>query len=180
MAAGPHGSSGHDPALSAWGEIHTGGFEAEEDGVTMDGDVTTAILGADAEWEHMLAGAMIARSEGDGSYLLDPAMGTDVGDVESDLTGVFPYARLSLNPRLDAWAMAGMGSGTLTLKKDGARAMATDILMRMGAIGVRGDVTDGTESAGGIDLDVNTDAFRAAPRLMPLMIWQQRRATSRG
>ena len=151
----------HGPAFSAWGEIRTGGFEAEEDDVTLDGDVTTAIAGIDAEWDRVLAGAMFARSEGDGGYELDPAKGADSGSVESDLTGVFPYARLSINRRLDAWAMAGMSSGTLTLKRDNGRAMPTDISMRVGAIGVKGDVMDGASNASGLDLDINADAFWA-------------------
>ena len=46
-----NGGDGVDgPALSAWGHVATGGFETEEDGVTMDGDVTTGVVGFDAEW----------------------------------------------------------------------------------------------------------------------------------
>ena len=38
-------------AFSAWGRFVTGGFEATQDKVTLDGDVTTGMLGADAEWD---------------------------------------------------------------------------------------------------------------------------------
>ena len=102
----------------------------------MDGDVTTGIIGFDAEWDRALAGVMLSQSTGEGSYRLDPAQGDDAGTVESDLTGVYPYARIDLNERVSAWGLAGAGSGTITLKRDAGKAMKTDLSMRMGALGV--------------------------------------------
>ena len=146
------------PAFTAWGRVATGGFETEEDSVTMDGDVTTATLGFDAEWERTLAGVMLSQSEGDGSYRLDPEHGDDTGTVESSMTGVYPYARIDLNARVSAWALAGVGSGELTLKQRGKHAMPTDLSMRMGAVGVKGQVLDGA-GASGIGLNVKSDAM---------------------
>ena len=37
------------PSFTAWGHVPTGGFEAVEDGVTMDGGVTTGLVEFDAE-----------------------------------------------------------------------------------------------------------------------------------
>ena len=54
--------------FTAWGGFATGGFEGRKDDVTVDGDVTTGILGADAEWDRLLAGIMVSQSKGDGSY----------------------------------------------------------------------------------------------------------------
>ena len=62
------------PALAAWGHVATGGFETEEDGVTMDGNVTTGLVGFDAEWERALAGVMLSVSEGDGAYRSTPRL----------------------------------------------------------------------------------------------------------
>ena len=137
LSSGAQGE-GAGPAFTAWGRVSTGGFEAVEDGVTMDGDVTTGLVGFDAEWERALAGIMFSQSSGDGSYRLDPAKGTDAGTVESSLTGVYPYARIDLNTKVSAWALAGAGSGELTLHQEGGQPMPTDISMRMGAIGVKG------------------------------------------
>ena len=80
-----HLSSGGDgthagPAFTAWGRVATGGFEAEADNVTMDGDVTTGLIGFigfDAEWERALAGIMFSQSKGEGSYRLDPVRRED-------------------------------------------------------------------------------------------------------
>ena len=130
------GAQGGGSAFTAWGRVATGGFETEEDGVTMDGDVTTGLVGFDAEWEHALAGVMLSQSSGDGAYRRDAALGDDAGTVESSLTGVYPYARLDLNGRVSTWALAGAGSGDLTLHQEGGKPMPTDITLRMGAVGV--------------------------------------------
>ena len=91
----------------------------------MDGTVTTGFVGFDAEWERLLAGVMISQSEGEGSYRqLDPELGDDAGTVESSLTGVYPYARIDLNARVSAWALAGAGSGELTLHQEGGESHA--------------------------------------------------------
>ena len=163
-----HLSSGNDdagagPAFTAWGHVATGGFEAEEDGVTMDGDVTTGLVGFDAEWERVLAGVMLSQSKGDGAYRLDPTPGTDAGTVESSLTGVYPYASVDLNPRVSAWALAGAGSGELTLKREGLPDMATDLSLRMGAVGVRGQMLDGMGPSG-VGLSVKSDAMWVATK----------------
>ena len=150
--------AGPGPAFTAWGRVATGSFETEEDGVTMDGDVTTGLLGFDAEWERLLAGVMLSQSKGDGAYRLDPALGTDAGTVESSLTGVYPYAKVDLNARVSAWALGGVGSGELTLKREGMREMPTDISLRMGAVGVKGQVLDGTGPSG-VGLNVKSDAM---------------------
>ena len=144
---------GGGPAFTAWGRVATGGFEAEEDGVTMDGDVTTGLVGFDAEWERGLAGIMLSQSTGDGSY-----KGEDTGTVESSLTGVYPYARVDLNAKVSAWALAGMGSGELTLRQAGKKPMPTGISMRMGAAGVKGQVLDGSGPSG-VALNVKSDAM---------------------
>ena len=140
------------PALSAWGRVATGGFRAEVDGVTMDGSVTTGFLGFDAEWQRLLAGLLLARSEGDGDYSL--SSGDDSGTIESALTGVYPYARLRLGARLSVWGLAGVGSGDLTLIRQD-EVIDTGLGLRLGAIGVEGTLLEGSA----LDLVVKSDAL---------------------
>ena len=71
--------------------------------VRLDGEVTTGIFGADAEWERWLAGVALSVSEGEGTF---DQPGVDSGTVESSLTSVNPYVRyrgerpsLGLGPR---------------------------------------------------------------------------------
>ena len=151
-----------EPAFTTWGRVATGGFSAQADDVTTDGDVTTGLLGFDAEWDNLLAGVMLSQSTGEGAYRLDPAQGHDAGadggTVESDLTGVYPYARINLDARVSVWALAGAGSGSLTLKRDGRDAMKTDLSMRMGVLGVQGQVLDGTGPSG-MRVNLKSDAM---------------------
>ena len=152
------GTQPGEAAFTAWGRFAMGGFETEEDSVTMDGDVTTGLLGADAEWNRLLAGIMVSQSSGDGSYRLSPDKGDDEGTVESSMTGVYPYARLDLNERVSAWGIVGVGSGELTLQQKGQNPMETDLGMQMGALGVKGKVLDGSGPSG-IGINVKSDAM---------------------
>ena len=158
-----HLSSGRDDAggeaaFTAWGRFATSGFEAAEDDVAIDGDVATGMIGFDAEWARLLAGVMLSQSEGEGSYRGNAAEGSDGGTIESSMTGVYPYASVDLNARVSVWALGGMGSGEFTLKPDGKRAMPTDLSMQIGAIGVEGQVLDGS-AATGVELNVKSDAM---------------------
>ena len=146
------------PAFTTWGRVATGGFSAQADDVTTDGDVTTGLLGFDAEWDNLLAGVMLSQSTGEGAYRPGPGQSHDAGTVKSDLTGVYPYARIDLDARVSAWALAGVGSGNITLKRDGRDAMKTDLSMRMGALGVKGQVLDGTGPSG-MRVNLKSDAM---------------------
>ena len=160
-----HLSSGGEaggPAWTAWGRFATGGFEADVDDVRMDGSVTSGFLGADFGRDRWLAGMALSVSEGEGSYTLLDTASEDSGTVESSLTAFYPYARLGLSETVDVWGFAGYGRGDLTLTQhpgtDRARTYETDIGMRMGAIGVRGEVISPSEP-GGLTLALKSDAF---------------------
>ena len=133
------------PGLAAWGRVTRSGFEGEENDVAFDGDVTSGLIGFDAEWAQGLAGIMLSHSEGDGRYRLNAARRQDEGTVESTMTGIYPYAEMKLGPATSAWALAGAGWGELTLvqeREDGKRAMPTDLTMRLAAAGLRGALLD--------------------------------------
>ena len=149
---------GEGAAYTAWRRVARSGFDAQVDDVTMDGDVTTGLIGFDAEWERVLAGVMLSHSTGEGDYRLSAENGGKAGKVESSLTGFYPYAQVALNARVSAWALAGTASGELTLKQEDDKPMPTDITMRMGAVGFKGRVLDGT-GASGLALNVKSDAM---------------------
>ena len=143
--------------FSAWGHFVTGGFETEQDHVTLDGEVTTGLFGADAKWDRFLAGIMLSQSSGDGSYRLDESRGDDEGKVGSTMAGMYPYLEARLNERVSAWGLVGFGRGDLTLTREN-ETLRTDLDMRMGAVGIRGRVLDGS-GASGIGLDLKSDAM---------------------
>ena len=149
---------GRGPVVSGWGRFTTSGFEAEEDNVTLNGTVTTGLFGADAKGDKLLAGVMVAQSSGDGAYLLDTDIGDDRGNVESTMLGIYPYGSYDLNKRVSLWGLTGFGSGELTLHRKDAADLETDIEMRMGAFGVKGQVLDGSGPTG-IGLNIRSDAM---------------------
>ena len=156
---------GGRPGLAAWGRVTVGGFDGEapaDDGsVRIDGDVTTGILGADAEWDRLLAGVAVSVSEGQGTFAQP---GVDSGAIESTMTTVSPYARFSLNDRLSVWGLAGWGTGDMTIvqaandRGQPERVTRTDLEMRLAAVGGRGALLEADET-GGFDLALKADAF---------------------
>ena len=163
LAAG--GGEAGGPGYAAWGRIAVGGFDAEapaEKGtVRLDGEVTTGILGADAQWERWLAGVALSVSEGEGSF---DQPGVDSGTVESSLTSVNPYVRYEASDRLSVWGLLGYGTGDMTItqaandKRDHRIVTRTDLMLRLGAAGARGVLLEADED-GGIDLALRGDAF---------------------
>ena len=157
-----HLSSGQDggPALSAWGRIETGGVKGEKDATRLEGDMTTGLLGFDVEADRMLAGVSISMSKGSGGYQPTSENGPAQrrGDIESSLTGMYPYASLRVSERLSLWGLVGYGAGELTLTPEGSRPIETDIELRLGGLGLRGILLDEAQS-NGVQLTVKSDAM---------------------
>ena len=126
---------------SMWGRGALTHFGGIDDGVSLDGDVLTGLLGVDYSRERWLAGVALAYNDGDGTYRAsaDAAAGT----LDSTLVSVHPYLHYALTDRLSAWGALGYGEGELRLRPErgGANeqeAMETAMQMRMGALGLRG------------------------------------------
>ena len=64
---------------------------------TLDGEVTSAMLGADFSRNVGAVGLMLTLSSGEGSYRGE---GEGEGEVESTLTSLYPYGRYALNNAL--------------------------------------------------------------------------------
>ena len=154
------GDGAGGPAVSAWGRVAAGGFEATVDDTRMDGTVATGSVGADADWGDVLAGAAVAYSEGHGSFAFagDTASARARGTVESTLTGIYPYLRLRPNRRISLWGLAGVGAGDLTLTEDGGAPIRTRTALLLAAIGAQGTLVPAPE-AGGVALTLKADGF---------------------
>ena len=142
-----------------WGRGAMTRFDGREGDLTLDGEVTTGLLGADWAAERWTAGLALGHSTGTGGYREG---GSCVGEpcggrVEATLTGVYPYAGLTLTDRLSAWAAAGYGAGELTLIPEGVAAMTADLAMSMGAAGLRSELLK-PENGDGLTLAVKGDA----------------------
>ena len=115
-----------------WGRGALSRFDGQDSDMTLNGEVTTATLGTDYATGRWIAGLSVSHSEGDGGYRKDGR----AGELDSSLTGFYPYASYDLTDRLSLWAVAGYGKGELTLSlPDGAEPIHTDIDMTMAASG---------------------------------------------
>ena len=144
QAGGPGGGF-----ASVWGRGAFSAFDGREGDLSLDGAVTTGLIGADwasapgsdSRAGRWTAGLAIGHSTGSGDYRSDNCTsGNCGGEVESTLTGLYPYAGLSLSERLSVWAAAGHGAGEVTVSPDGSAALSADLTMSMGAAGMRSEV----------------------------------------
>ena len=112
----------------------------------IEGEVFTALLGADASWNQWLTGVVLAYSDGEGAFTHETAKG---GSTVSTLMTLNPYAQYRFNDRTNVWGTLGVGAGDLSLTPMGATvAVKTDLDMTMAAFGGRGILSvHGNESA---------------------------------
>ena len=150
--------AGRNEHVSLWGRGAVSRFDGREADLTLDGEVSSAMVGVDWARENWTAGLIVSRSAGDGGYV-----GHSKGRVEATLTGLYPWGRLALSERVDAWGAAGYGTGELSVTpkkpgtdEDGA-TVRTDLHLRMAAAGLRGNLLDGGRD--GLTLTGKTDAL---------------------
>ena len=96
---------------------------------------------------------MVAHSRGEGEY-----RGSGAGEVESTLTGLYPWARVALNERVSVWGVAGYGAGTLTLVPEGQGRLEAEMDLMMASVGARGVVVEAA-SHGALELAATGDAL---------------------
>ena len=149
------GEAGGAPRLALWGRGALSSFHGQQNSVALDGEVSTALVGAEWRAERWQAGAALSHSWGNGSYGAEGDHSAQV-DSRSSLTGIFPYGRYGLTPRLGVWAVAGYGWGQLSLQPDGAaREYEANTNLAMAAVGLDGLLLDG--GGEGLSLTATTD-----------------------
>ena len=159
-----------------WGRGAISRFDGREGDLTLDGEVTTALIGADWASEPVprrwTAGLAVGHARGTGSYREgggcdansagtgdegDPGASRCAGEIEATLTGLWPYGGLQLTDRLSAWGALGYGAGEMKLMPGGnVSPFTADLTMAMGAAGLRGEVLT-PPPEGGLALAVKGD-----------------------
>ena len=173
-------SSGGTAAF--WGRAAQGRFDGREGTFSLDGEATTALLGADYARGRWLIGLALAQSEGEGEYrdtgaspplsqtcpedaedgeLCGEAVRAGDGRVEASLTAAVPYAALRVSERLKLWGATGYGTGEVTLKTAMGGSYSADTSWRMAAAGLRGDLLGAPAQDSGPALAVTSDALWA-------------------
>ena len=151
-------TAAQDGLLSLWMRGAVSRFDGEEDGVSLDGEATSALIGADYAEERWDAGLVLSVSRGTGSY-----RGVDSGRTEASMTGLHPWGRYALGERTSLWGVAGYGAGDLTVTPEAGPAMNTDIDLALAALGVRSTLL-ASGAAGGPELEAVSDVLGVRTR----------------
>ena len=173
LTAQPDATGG---SLGFWGRAGQGFFDGAERGdgtaITLDGTVTTGLLGADYARGDWLVGVALSQSQATGTYaaigqnpcampdveLCDGAVRAGDGKTETTLTAAIPYAALQVAERLQLWGAGGYGAGDVTLKTMEEHYEA-DTTWAMAAAGLRGDLLATAPGVAGPALAVTSDAL---------------------
>ena len=162
--------SGGDPdpgtgGWSVWGEGAFNGFESENTGISLDGDVASFHVGTDYQFGEWLLGLAVGRNRGKADFrdsaVEDPARSK--GTVEMELINVLPYLQWSPDGEGESlvWGTVGAGGGEAGLKREGYETGKGDLDTLMIAGGARMPLA---WQVGGWDVAAKVDAFRATSK----------------
>ena len=173
-------ADGSGGSMAFWGRAAQGSFDGREGTFSLDGTVTTGMVGADYARGKWLVGLALAQSAGEGDYrdtgvsprpdgqtcpdgvdngLCSGAVRAGDGKVEASLTAAIPYAALQASERLKLWGAAGYGSGEVTLKTATGGSYKSDTSWSMAAAGLRGELLAPPAEGSGPALAVTSDAL---------------------
>ncbi len=159
-------TDGAGGTMAFWGRASQAYFDGTErgDGIALDGEVTTGMLGADYARGKWLIGLALTQSTAEGRYAAigapadAPASAGD-GTVEASLTAAIPYSALQASERLKLWGAAGYGAGEVTLKTGAGESLAAGTTWRMAAAGTRGELLEAPAEGSGPALALTSDAL---------------------
>ena len=148
-------NGGQDGGFSIWGRGNFTRFDNFGEGIQSDGDAVTATLGVDWSCANCRFGIALSRTVVEASY---GESGRGDGELESTITGLYPYLSLRISDRFSVWGLAGQGQGELSARSAGAAPALkkVDLRSRLAGLGARGEfLTTGN----GFSLAVKTDAM---------------------
>ena len=140
--------------ISLWSEGALSYFSGREDELRLGGEVASAMVGAGWTDGARAAGLVISHSRGEGTYRTTRRS----HDIESTLTGVFPYGRYPVNERVSLWGVAGYGRGTQAFAPEGTETVESDFDMKLAAAGIRGQLLTPAEN-NGLEIALKSDAM---------------------
>ena len=138
--------------LSIWSRGAQSRFSGREGALSVGGDVRTTMFGADYARGPLVVGLSLSNSRGLGEYT-----GAAGGQVDSSVTGLYPWLGYQVTERVKVWGVAGYGRGGLLLTLQSGQALESRLSMAMAAAGTRGELLGG--GAGGFGLAFKADVL---------------------
>ena len=126
------GESG-EGQLSLWGQGAHSSFASKDNGVDLDGKLSSLLLGSDYRRDNWAAGILLSRSKGEGDYRGEVI----TGELESDLTSVVPWGSIQMSEELSIWGAMGQGQGDLRLQPERESEIKADLDWQMLAGGMQ-------------------------------------------
>ena len=132
-------------SISPWGRVTTTRINSGQDGVAIDGSVTSIVLGVDTRLNRWQTGLALAHASGQGSYRAGISS-DETGTLDSSLSSLHPYISFDVNERVVAWSVLGYGVGELTLAQSGSTGRwSPKTAMHMAALGMQGVLLTGSD-----------------------------------
>ncbi len=145
-----------------WGRVSQNRFDGREGDFLLDGEATTALLGADTVRNDWRIGLAFSQSSGEGDYtdrnprncaglnaatriVCNAAIEEGAGHIETSLSALIPYTAYQASERIQVWGAAGAGSGDVTLTTQLKSEYRADTDWKMVSAGLRGDLTPGQD-----------------------------------
>ena len=155
LNAGPDGGRG----VSLWGRGNYTRFNNLGEDLKAGGDAVSATLGIDRAWERYVLGIALSRSEVDADY---GGAAQVPGELQSTVTGLYPYFGAQLTERFSIWGLVGRGRGELVAKPTAdARAAQVDLKTHVTGFGAKGTLL---APGNGFSLAVKADTLLSRTR----------------
>ena len=149
LNAGPGGGNG----VAVWGRGAYTRFDNLGEGIQTGGDAVTATVGVDWACARCLLGIALSHTVVDATY---GAAGQESGELESTVTGLYPYFGAQLTERFSVWGLVGQGEGELIATPTEGRSVQVDLESGLAGLGARGEIV---VADNGFTLAVKTDAL---------------------
>ncbi len=153
LLRGSHFTFTDQDGTSIWGQAaYTKYKDGEEAGTSIDGEVTTAMLGIDRDNGQTLVGLALAYSDSDGEW--QGASASDEGELSGMLVSMLPYLRYDLSERLQLWGAASYGRGDLKQISQTGMESKHNLVQLSATAGLRGTLLERPMEEGGLTLEL--------------------------
>ena len=133
--------AGFAQGWTLWGRAGATGFDGPNDNLFLEGTTRSAYLGLDYRFG---TGLLVGLAGSRNSAAIDfESQVNGTGSVDARLTSLYPYLQWSPRPGLGVWGLAGAGRGNADMSETAGGGLATDLAMRMGALGARQELYRG-------------------------------------